>query len=93
VPQCARGDLVYPKFAVAGADFVAVDTLTATLLGFDPQEVGYLVYATQDGYGCGDLSKIEVVGTSASEARFPLKPPPRVEILKQWREESMDVGQ
>jgi uncharacterized protein (DUF362 family) len=86
VPQCARGDLVWPKFAIAGADFVAVDTLTTTLLGFDPQEVGYLVYATQDGYGCGDLSQIEVVGTLVEEARFPLKPPPRVEILKSWKE-------
>ena len=86
VPQCAKGDLVWPKVAVAGADFVAVDTVTATVLGFDPQDIGYLVYSIEDEYGCGDLSRIEIVGSTIEEARFPLKPPPRVETLKRWRD-------
>ena len=86
VPQCGRGDLVWPKIAVAGADFVAVDTVTATVLGFDPQDIGYLVYSREDGYGLGDLSQIEIVGATIEEARFPLKPPPRVETLVQWRD-------
>jgi uncharacterized protein (DUF362 family) len=86
VPQCARGDYVEPRFAVAGADFVAVDTVAATLLGFNPQDVGYLTYAAQDGYGTMDLSSITIAGTPMAEARFPLKPPPRFEALVKWRE-------
>ncbi len=85
VPQCARGDYVEPRFAVAGADFVAVDTVATTLLGFDPQDVGYLVYAAEDGYGTMNLSRITVVGTPLEEAHFPLQPPPRFERLVQWR--------
>ena len=86
VPQCAQGDRVEPKFAVAGADFVAVDTVAATALGFNPQDIGYLVYGVEDGYGTGDLSQIEVVGTSIEEARWPLKPAPRMEVLVNWRD-------
>jgi uncharacterized protein (DUF362 family) len=87
VPQCAKGDYVEPRFALAGADFVAVDAVAVTLLGFDPVDVGYLVYAAEDGYGTMDLGRIEVVGnTTMEKARFPLKHPPRFEIIRQWRE-------
>jgi uncharacterized protein (DUF362 family) len=87
VPQCAKGDYVEPHFALAGADFVAVDTIAATLLGFNPLDVGYLVYAAEDGYGTMDLSRITIAGNSSLEgARFPLKPPPRFERLTQWRD-------
>jgi uncharacterized protein (DUF362 family) len=87
VPQCAKGDYVEPRFALAGADFVAVDTVAATLLGFDPADVGYLVYAAEDGYGTMELSRIRIAGNSSLEdARFLLKPPPRFEKLVQWRD-------
>lgn len=92
VPQCAKGDYVEPRFAVAGVDFVAVDTLTTSLLGFDPQDVGYLVYAAQDGYGTMDLAQVRVAGTPPEEARFPLKPPPRADRLIQWRDEAVGMG-
>jgi uncharacterized protein (DUF362 family) len=84
VPQCGDGDYVEPHLALAGADFVAVDTVAAQVFGFDPQEVGYLVYAARAGYGTMDMRQIELAGVPLAQARFPLKPAPRVEILKQW---------
>jgi uncharacterized protein (DUF362 family) len=84
VPQCGDGDYVEPHLALAGADFVAVDTVAAQVFGFDPQEVGYLVYAARDGYGTMDMQQIELAGVPLAQARFPLKPAPRVEILKRW---------
>ena len=84
VPQCGDGDYVEPHLALAGADFVAVDTVAAQVFGFDPQEIGYLVYAARDGYGTMDMQQIELVGVPLAQARFPLKPAPRVEILKKW---------
>ena len=85
IPQCAKGDYVEPHIAVAGADFVAVDAVTATVLGYDPLDIGYLVYAAEDGYGTLDLERIQIVGTSIEHARFPLKPAPRNETLVKWR--------
>jgi uncharacterized protein (DUF362 family) len=84
VPQCGDGDYVEPHLALAGADFVAVDTVATQVFGFDPQEIGYLVYAAQDGYGTMDMQQIELAGIPLALARFPLKPAPRVEILKKW---------
>jgi uncharacterized protein (DUF362 family) len=86
VPQCARGRRVEPRLALAGADFVAVDTVAASALGFDPNDVGYLVYAARDGWGTMDLAEIRVVGTPIAEARFPLAPAPRNEVLVRWQE-------
>ena len=86
VPQCGDGDYVEPRLALAGADFVAVDTVATQVFGFDPQEVGYLVYAAQAGYGTMDMQQIELAGLPLAQARFPLKPAPRSEILKQWRD-------
>jgi uncharacterized protein (DUF362 family) len=85
VPQCGRGEYVEPKLALAGADFVAVDTIAAQVFGVNPFDVGYLVYAAEDGYGTMDSTQIELVGTLLDKARFPLKPAPRSEILIQWR--------
>lgn len=85
VPQCGRGGYVEPRLALAGADFVAVDTAATTVFGFNPLDVGYLVYAAADGYGTMDLGQVELAGTPLEQARFPLKPAPRVEILKMWQ--------
>ena len=84
VPQCGDGDYVEPHLALAGADFVAVDTVATQVFGFNPQEIGYLVYAARDGYGTMDMQQIELVGVPLAQASFPLKPAPRVEILKKW---------
>ena len=85
VPQCGRGTKVEPKLALAGSDFVAVDTVAATVLGFDPQDVGYLFYSVEDGYGVGDISQIEVVGTPIQEALWPLKPAPTIDVILGWK--------
>lgn len=84
VPQCAKAKKVDLKIAVAGGDFVAVDTVAAKVLGFNPQDIGYLVYSAKDGYGTCDLSKIDIVGDSIEEARKSLKPAPRMDILLGW---------
>jgi len=85
VPQCANGQKVDARIAAAGSDFVAVDAVTARVLGFNPQDIGYLVYSAQEGYGTCDLPEIEVVGTPIREASRPLKPPPRMDVLLGWR--------
>ena len=86
IPQCARGQKVDLKIAVAGSDFVAVDTVTAKVLGFNPEDIGYLAYSAEDGYGTSDLSEIKVVGTPIEQGRRPLRPAPRMDVLLSWRE-------
>lgn len=47
---------------VAGADLVAVDAVSAYLMGFNPEEVETVVNGARRGLGVGRLEAIEVVG-------------------------------
>ena len=63
------------RIAVASTDFLAADVLTAHLMGFDPDEIGYLYYCKVKGLGVGDLERIEVVGNiSPEECRRQFRP-------------------
>jgi uncharacterized protein (DUF362 family) len=47
---------------LAGADQVAIDAVAAKLMGFDPMSIKFIRLAHDMGLGCGDPSKIEIVG-------------------------------
>jgi uncharacterized protein (DUF362 family) len=59
---------------VAGADPVAVDVVTAQLLGFDPDELTYAKVGAARGLGELDPARIQIVGVSLEEARTPVRP-------------------
>ena len=61
------GDPVEWRVALAGTDPLAVDVLTAHLMGFDADRVGYLEYCRQLGLGVGELDGIEVTGNALPE--------------------------
>lgn len=45
-----------------GADMLAVDTVGAKILGYSVDEVPHLALAREQGWGCGRLEDIEVIG-------------------------------
>jgi uncharacterized protein (DUF362 family) len=59
---------------VAGPDYVAVDTVATTIMGFDAAAIGHIRKA--DKAGLGTMKGIEVVGTSIGEVQFAAKPVP-----------------
>lgn len=54
---------------LAGRDAVAVDAVTATIMGFDPQYIPYLAYAQAKGLGMADIGAITVVGATPHEVQ------------------------
>jgi len=54
---------------VAGNDAVAVDTVCASIMGFDPFEIPTTRIAYWDGLGEADLSKITIKGNSIEEVK------------------------
>jgi uncharacterized protein (DUF362 family) len=48
---------------LASADQVAIDAVSAAMMGFDPLGIQYIAHATELGLGQGDLREIEIVGT------------------------------
>ena len=59
-----EGDPVPWRIALASTDALAADIVTATLMGFDPEEIGYLDYCKRMGLGTGNLDQIQIVGNA-----------------------------
>jgi uncharacterized protein (DUF362 family) len=57
-----RGERVDWRIALASTDWLAADVTAARLMGFELEEVGYLYYCAQAGYGAADPAAIQVVG-------------------------------
>ena len=55
---------------IAGFDPVAIDAISARILGVEPSTIRYLRWAEEDGLGISNLSSVEVTGISLEEARF-----------------------
>jgi len=47
---------------LASADSVAIDAVSAKLMGFDPLTIRFIRLAHERGLGCGNPAKIEIVG-------------------------------
>ncbi|MDI6807905.1 MAG: DUF362 domain-containing protein [Candidatus Eisenbacteria bacterium] len=58
---------------LASSDPVALDTVAAKIMGFEPSSIDFIRIANEKGFGCGDLKKIEVVGTDISQMNLHFK--------------------
>ncbi len=80
-----NGDAVPWHTALAGVDPVAVDHLSAYLMGFDPTTIGYLTYCANMGLGVGNLDQMEILGGMKLESvRRVFRPHPNTEREKAW---------
>ena len=52
---------------LASADQVAIDAISARIMGFDPLKIPYIKMAHDRGLGIGDVGQIEIAGMSRSE--------------------------
>ena len=59
-PRCM--EVAERNVILAGSDQVAVDAVSARLMGFDPLEIPFLRLAHERGLGTADLSQVDVIG-------------------------------
>ncbi len=57
-------------FILASADQVAIDAVSARMMGFEPMDLKFIRLAHEAGLGCGDPREIEVVGEDISEVNW-----------------------
>jgi uncharacterized protein (DUF362 family) len=55
---------------LASADQVAIDAVSAKMMGFDPLSIKYINLAHQCGLGCGDPRDIECIGDDISNVNW-----------------------
>ncbi len=59
---------------IAGNDVVAVDTVCATIMGFDVDDILHVKLAGEAGLGIADLGQIEVRGERIESVAYPFIP-------------------
>jgi uncharacterized protein (DUF362 family) len=55
---------------LASGDSVAIDSISAQMMGFDPMSIAYIRMAHEMGLGTGDPAEIEVIGEDISGMNF-----------------------
>ena len=58
---------------ISSFDTVAADSVAATVMGIAPLEIEYVKLAFEQGLGCAELSRIQVLGTNIEKVRRPFK--------------------
>jgi uncharacterized protein (DUF362 family) len=67
-PRCM---MPYVKdYILASADQVAIDAVSAKMMGFDPMDLKFIRLAHEHGLGCGDVKELEIVGEDISDVNF-----------------------
>ena len=61
---------VIKDYILASPDPVAIDAVSAKLMGFDPMAIPCIRIANDKGLGCGDPREIEIVGEDVSNVNF-----------------------
>jgi len=85
----ARGTPVNLGIIVSSFDTVAADSVAAAVMGIDPLEIEYVRLAFEQGLGCADLPRIEVVGLGIEEVRRPFK---RLKLdFRAYREKGIEI--
>lgn len=64
---------VVKNYILASADSVAVDAISAKMMGFDPLKIPFIKIAHDRGLGCGDPAEIEVLGSDISKVNYGFK--------------------
>jgi uncharacterized protein (DUF362 family) len=57
-------------FILAGKDQVAIDAISAKMMGFDPMKIGYIRLAHEKGLGVGDVAQIDIIGDDISQVNY-----------------------
>lgn len=58
------------NYILASADQVAIDAVSAKMMGFDPMDLKFIRLAHEHGLGCGDVKELEIVGEDISKVNF-----------------------
>ncbi len=80
-----HGTAVPLHLALVSRDALAADVAGTTLMGFDPDQVGYLHYCRKLALGEGDLDRIEIAGNATlAECIRPFRPHTTYPRQRRW---------
>jgi len=74
---------------LAGADSVAIDSIAAKIMGFEPMDIPYIRMCHEMDLGVGDPGEIEVIGEDISGLNFQFKAKKSIVI---WGDQMLRFG-
>jgi len=80
-----NGTAVDHRVCVASTDYLAADTVGASLMGIDPADIGYLSYLATAKVGESDLSKMEILGEPVAKLAKKYRLGSSIENQLQWK--------
>ena len=79
------GTRVDHRVCVVSTDYLAADTVGATLMGIDPANIGYLAYLATAKVGESDLSKMEILGEPVAKLAKKYQLGSSIDTQLQWK--------
>ena len=86
-----EGTAVDLKVAVASTDFIAADSVGARVMGFEPEQIGYLHHAIATGLGQGKLEGIRILGERLDDCIQPVEPHPNFQRQQAWHRPEVEA--
>lgn len=80
------GTPVDHRVCVVSSDYLAADTVGATLMGIDPKDIGYLTYLAAAKAGESDLTKMEILGEAPAKLAKKYQLGSSIEQQLQWKQ-------
>jgi len=81
-----NGEIVNTKLALVSLDFLAADSLMTRIMGFDPEEIGYLHYCGKLNLGKMKLSDLKILGNTNWQKNIrKFKPHLTYFLQKRWK--------
>jgi hypothetical protein len=74
---------------ISSFDTVAADSVAATVMGIAPLKIEYVKLAFEQGLGCADLSRIQVLGLDIERVKRPFK---QMKLdFEFWRKKGIEI--
>jgi uncharacterized protein (DUF362 family) len=80
-----NGSRVDHRVCVVSTDYLAADTVGATLMGIDPANIGYLTYLAAAKAGESDLTKMEILGEPVAKLAKKYQMGSSIDSEMQWK--------
>jgi uncharacterized protein (DUF362 family) len=81
-----RGKEINSGWALSSFDALTADSLAAYLMGFDINDIGYLILLKEKGIGLSyPNNKIEIIGEKPKDLVFPFKPHRSFKKTRIWK--------
>jgi len=89
-PRCMEPHI--KNFILASNDQVAIDSISAKMMGFEPMSIKFIRLAHEEGLGIGNPEEIDIIGEDISNVKFNFKCDYKTNTFASWGQKMIYWG-